>query len=286
MLAAIVVGGPVKMMWDQVHPGRIALSDDPGRHGIGYEDISFASVGDGTVLRGWFIPAAAGSGRAVVIAPGSGQNRLAGDITLRLAPALVAAGFDVLAFDFRAEGESGGDTLTYGAREQNDVLGAVAAARAHGDRRVAVIGFSLGAASAILAAARSIDIDAVVADSSFADLRTTLARHLANAAHLPAPLVEYGLFLYGSLSGTDPASVSPETVVTRVGPRPLLFIDGTADDVVSPADSAVLWAAAGSTAQRWEVPGAGHVRSYDADPAAYTARVLRFFADAMPGDSP
>jgi fermentation-respiration switch protein FrsA (DUF1100 family) len=282
-LASIAVGGPVKMMWDQVHPGRIALTDDPGRHGLTYEDISFRSPGDGTVLRGWYMPATPGSGRAVVIAPGSAQNRLAGDVALGLAPSLVAAGFDVLTFDFRAEGESGGDTLTYGAREQDDVLGAVAGARAHGDRRVAVIGFSLGAVSAILAAARSADIEAVVADSSFADLRATLERHLESAAHLPAPLVAYGLFLYASLTGTDPARVSPMAVVAGIAPRPLLFIDGMADDVVAPSDSEALWAAAGSTAEHWDVTGAGHVMSYDTGPTAYTARVLDFLVAALPG---
>lgn len=281
-LASIVVIGPVKMMWDQVHPGRIALGDDPGRHGLRYENISFPSPGDATELRGWYMPAFRGSGRAIVIAPGSDQKRLAGDVALRLAPDLVVAGFDVLTFDFRADGESGGETLTYGAREQDDVLGAVAVARAHGDRRVAVIGFSLGAVSAILAAARSAEIVAVVADSSFADLPATLERHLASAAHLPAPLVAYGLFLYGSLSGTDPASVSPVAVVARIAPRPLLLIDGVADDVVAPTDSEVLSVAAGSSAQRWDVTGAGHVRAYDADPGAYTARVLAFFTAAMP----
>jgi len=282
LVVGIAVVVPVALMWARVHPRRVALDDDPGRHGLRYEDVAFASPLDGTTLRGWYIHAPRPNGRAVVIVPGIDDNRLVSGIALPLAADLVADGFDVLAIDLRAQGESGGDTLSFGAREQDDVLGAVAFARAHGARHVTVLGFSMGAAAAMLAAARSPDVEALVLDSAFARWSDTLSEQLRSGWHLPAPAVGYALFLYRALSGTDPEAVAPADVIDALAARPMLFIAGADDPAVDPADGAAMAAAAGPTAEYLLVPGAGHVGAYRADAAAYTARVRAFLAAAMP----
>lgn len=280
----VPVALPVALMWARVHPRRVALNDDPGRHGLRYEDVAFSSPLDGTTLRGWYIHAPRPTGRAVVVVPGIDDNRLVSGITLPLAADLAADGFDVLAFDLRAQGDSGGDTLTFGAREQDDVLGAVAFARAHGARHVAVLGFSMGAAAAMLAAARSPDVEALVLDSAFASWSDTLSTQLRSGWHLPDPVVTYALFLYRVLSGTDPEAVAPAEVVDDLATRPMLFIAGADDRAVDPADGAAMAASAGSTARYVLVPGAGHVGAFAVDPAAYAARVRVFLAMAMPVD--
>lgn len=283
-IAIAIVGLPIALVWMRVHPARVPVDDDPGRHGLAFEEIAFASPLDGTTLRGWYIAAPRPTGRALVIVPGIDANRLVSGASLELAEDLVADGVDVLMIDLRAQGRSDGDTLSFGAREQDDVLGAVAAAHAHGARHVAVLGFSMGAASALLAAARTADIEALVLDSAYADWPATFRHALRTAFHLPEPLVEYCVFLYGALSGTDPASVAPAAVVRSVAPRPMLFFAGSEDRAVDPADGAALAAAAGPTAAFVLVPGAGHVRAFDADPAAYTARVRAFLDAALPSD--
>ena len=276
---------PVAAMWGRVHPPRIPLDDDPGRHGLRYEDVAFPSPLDGTILRGWYIPALRPTGRAVVVVAGIDSNRLAGGISLRLAVDLVADGFDVLAFDLRAQGGSDGDTLSFGAREQDDVLGAVAVARARGARHVAVVGFSMGAAAAMVAAARSSDIEALVLDSAFADLRDTLGAGIGSTWHMPGPIVDYALFLYGLLSGTDPASVVPADAVPTLASRPMLFIAGADDRTVRPTDGANMARAAGAKAEYLLVPGAGHVGAFVVDPSAYAGRVRAFLAAAVPPES-
>jgi len=284
-LGAILVLGlvlPAGLWYLRLHPVRVAIDDDPGEHGIPYEQISFSSPLDGMPLKGWYLPASPSTGRAIVIAPGIDDNRLVSGVTLDLAPALLGAGFDVLAFDLRGEGESGDGPITFGAREQWDVLGAVDAAQARGATRVGVLAFSLGAGAAILAAAGSDAIDALVTDSAFADLEETLRRELERAG-IPAPVVSYGLLFYPLLSGTDPGSVSPESAIGAIAPRPILLIHGTEDETVDVEDSGRLLAAAGaSTTDRWLVPGGRHTKSYFVDPRTYTARVLAFFERAMP----
>lgn len=280
VVAVVVV--PVALMWARVHPARVPLDDDPARHGLRHEDVAFASPRDGTTLRGWLIHAERPTGRTLVVVPGIDSNRLVGGITLALAEDLVAEGFDVLAFDLRAQGESDGDTLSFGAREQDDILGAVAIARERGARHVAVLGSSMGAAAAILAAARTTDIEALVLDSAFADWEVTLRRELRSAWHLPGPLVDYVVFLYEVLSGTDPGSVSPADAIPALAGRPMLFVSGADDAAVNPADGAAMAAAAGPAAEYVRVPGAAHVGAFEADPGTYTDRVRAFLAAAVP----
>jgi uncharacterized protein len=280
--AFVVAVLPIGLVWIRTHPARAPLDDDPGRHGLAFEQIAFASPLDGTVLRGWYIAAPRSTGRVLVIAPGIDANRLVSGISLELAASLAADGVDVLAFDLRAQGESDGDTLSFGAREQLDVLGAVAAARARGARHVAVLGFSMGAASALLAAARTPDIEALVLDSAYADWPTTFRHALRSAYRLPGPLVEYCVLLYAAFSGTDPESVAPAAVIGSIAPRPMLFIAGSDDAAVDPGDGAALAAAAGPSAAFVLVPGAGHVGAFAANPAAYTARIRSFLEAALP----
>lgn len=275
---------PAAAMWGRVHPPRVALDDDPGRHGLRYEDVAFPSPLDGTILRGWYMPAPRPTGRAVVIVPGIDDNRLVSGISLRLAADLVADGFDVLAFDLRGQGTSDGDKLSFGAREQDDVLGAVAVVRARGARHVAIVGFSMGAAAAILAAARSPEIEALVLDSALADLRDTLGAGVESLlpVPVPGPIVAYALFLYRVLSGTDPASVVPADAIPVLSTRPMLFIAGADDRTVRPTDGADMARAAGVKASYLLVPGAGHVGAFFVDPSAYAGRVRAFLAAALP----
>lgn len=279
---------PAGLWYLRLHPFRVAVDDDPGHHGLGFEAVAFVSRTDGTSLRGWYLPAPRSTGRAIVIVPGIDDNRLVGGVTLRLAPALLEAGFDVLAFDLRGEGESGGGPITFGAREQGDVLAAVDEARSRGAARVGVLAFSLGGAASILAAADPEAIDALVTDSAFADLDETLRRELEGLG-LPSPVIEYGLRFYPPLSGTDPAAVSPVAVIGAIPPRPILLIHGTADETVPVEDSARLLAAASragvpgaATTERWLVEGGRHTKSFFVDPEAYAARVTDFFERALP----
>ncbi len=280
-IAAIVVPGALALR--RAHPDRVPVDDDPGRHGLAFEDVTFVSLVDGTRLSGWYLPSPIPSQRAIVIVPGIDDNRLQGGVTLQLAPALVQAGFDVLAFDLRGEGDSGPGPITFGAREQWDVLAAVALARDRGAERVGVLAFSLGAGATMLAAAHSTEIDALVLDSGWFDLRESLTRELRGTYGLPAPLADYGLLLLQLATGTDLASIAPGAAIGAIPGRPILLIHGLDDATVPASDSERLAAGAGpGAAQLWLVPGGQHTRSYHADPAGYERRVVDFFSRVMP----
>ncbi|MFK5977513.1 MAG: alpha/beta hydrolase [Rhizobiaceae bacterium] len=116
-----------------LHSPRQATLKTPADYGLDYEKISFEST-DKIPLKGWWIPS---KGDAVIfVIHGYGANKagwLGKDINgkeeyldwLASAPSLNKAGFNLVYFDLRASGESGGDMITLGKYEANDLMGAV-----------------------------------------------------------------------------------------------------------------------------------------------------------------
>ena len=155
-----------------------------------------------------------------------------------IAEAYVAAGFDVLVYDSRAQGASSGKRLGLGWAERSDVAAAVSLLLDRGfkPRRIGIHGTSYGAAIALLAAAAVPEIGAVVADSSFADVRDVMVARIAERTGLPSGLAELlrpGIELIARLGyRLDLYAIQPERAVPRIAPRPILFIHGSDDDVI------------------------------------------------------
>ncbi|MBQ9688202.1 alpha/beta fold hydrolase, partial [bacterium] len=76
--------------------------------------------------------------------------------------------FDVIAFDFRGHGKSGG-FYTFTARELMDMDAVVRFARKKGYEKIHLMGYSLGAAMSLIYASKSRFIDRVIAVSPPAD---------------------------------------------------------------------------------------------------------------------
>lgn len=263
-----------------LRPARYPVRETPARYGLQYESLWLTSA-DGTRLAAWFVPRP-GARAAVVLCHGYPANR--SDV-LDLIPPLHRAGFHVLAFDFRAMGESEGRICTLGREEPEDVRAAVAYLRAHPDvdpERVGVLGISMGAACALMAAARDPGIRAVVADSAFARLDEMVEERFR---FLPLPLrrpLVFSTTWWGErLAGFSAAQVSPEVEVAHIALRPVLFIHGACDTLIPVAHARRLHAAAGAPKALWIVPEAGHVRAWANRPAEYEVRIVTFFREAL-----
>lgn len=81
---------------------------------------------------------------------------------------MFAGYFDVISFDFRGHGKSGG-MYTFSAKELMDMDSVVRFARKNKYKKIYLAGFSLGAAVAIIYASKSIFIDKVIAVSAPTD---------------------------------------------------------------------------------------------------------------------
>ena len=196
------------------------------------------------------------------------------------------AGYAVLAYDGRGCGASEG-TFGVGATEERDIIGAVSYLRGRGGPaapNIAVLGISLGAGDALLAAAADERIGAVVADSAWADERVQVDRMTSiPVGPLALPVLPYELSLVDALVGGRLEDARPRDVVSRIAPRPILLIHSVDDDnATTPIrDADAIFASAGQPKDYWRVPAGGHAGAYRAARSDYERRVLAFLAGAF-----
>jgi len=237
------------------------------------------AVIDLTTPRGvsaWLVRATAGA-PAVVLVHGFKGSR---EEMLPWARFIHDAGYNVALFDTRGCGRSAGAVVGLGATEPQDITDVVAAARGifHTDR-IGLLGISLGAGAAILAAAEDPAISAVIADSAWTDQDALLSR-LSFVPVGPAriPLPPYGIAAVNALVGTDVTKARPLEVISKIAPRPILLIHSADDDnATTPVEGArQLFAAAGDPKELWVAPRGGHVGAINAFPDEYRARVVAF----------
>jgi dipeptidyl aminopeptidase/acylaminoacyl peptidase len=269
---------------------RVALKENPAEYGDVYQDVTFPSRGDDVELSGWFMPPQApdtagaraeGDPPAVVFVHGLDANREM-DGALELTARLARRGFAVLSFDLRAHGASGPGRVTGGQEEQRDALGAVdyLRSRGYGAHGVGLIGFSMGAAIAILAAAEEPAVRAVVADSPFADVRDMIAPEAARKSILPQAIIPFfvpGLsYMASHRLGIHLDRLVPEKAVRRLD-YPVFVIHGTADTRIPYQEGVrVHQASGGGPDDLWLVPGADHVEAFRQHKKEYLDRVERY----------
>ena len=264
--------------WQLTHPQRRLPDSTPAAVGLSYESIEFSSRQDGILLKGWLIKGD-GNKRTVIVAHGYGRNRLQDDVPLLpIVRSLADDGANVVMFDFRHSGESAGTITSVGLYETGDLLGAVdfAGSRPDISQHIVLYGFSMGASTAIIAAARELRVAAVIADAPFADLSGYLADNLSVWSGLPRiPFNHAILTVLPLLTGIEPAGVSPLREVSGLGGRPLLLIHGEADADIPPTDSMALQNSY-SNSQLLLVANAVHVGSFRASPESYLQTVTDF----------
>ena len=277
-LSVFILGISGYVGWNLTHPPKKALQTTPAAVGLPYEPVSFVSREDGLVLQGWLLRSPENR-LTVICSHGYRQNREQADAPLLpLAKVLVEHGMNVLLFDYRNSGESAGQMTSVGQYEVRDLLGAVDYVHSRQDLnpKVALLGFSMGAATAILAGAAEPSVAAVVADAPFADLTRYLEANFSVWTGLPAvPFNRTILAVTPILTGLQPEKVSPVQVVGKFAGRPLLLIHGEADEDIAPENSLELQQAY-PAAELLRVAGARHVKSYQQEPVRYEAALLKF----------
>lgn len=266
---------------------RVPFTRTPEQFGLDYEDVQFRSRQDDVLLDGWLLkPKVTTWKRPIVVVHGMGADRQAGPGTgiLAIATPLVAAGFPVLLFDLRGHGKSGGQRFTLGAHEVRDVGGGVDYLRQRGlaDDGVLVLGFSMGAATAILSAADEPLVKALAMDCGFADLPELLAVHVPRMSRLPGFFTPGAIVMARVLFDVDLRGIRPVDAAPVLAQRgvPLLLIHGGQDAIVPPSHSERIAAAYGPGAELYLDPDAAHVGIHMRNPDSYMQRLISFFDKA------
>jgi pimeloyl-ACP methyl ester carboxylesterase len=272
---------------------RSALSGSPAEHGLAFETVSIEVGASAVSLVAWWIPAQAPRGLVVLLHDGSSNRSFLWSNGLALAKALHERGYAVLAPDLRQHGESGsGDEgPPVGANLAPDVTAWIDfAQRRAGELPVGVVGFGLGGQVALYAGAQDPRVRAVVADSTWATLRSSLLVSIPSAVGLPVWLVRSGIWNARHLYRIDFESSRAVDVVGALAGR-LLLVTNEEDPQVPRRELRALAAAAGD-AEVWITPAplpdhplyasAGpwgtHSRSNTLYPQDYASRVGAFLA--------
>jgi uncharacterized protein len=269
----VVMAGGLALSWLLTRRSALTEIQRPCDFGLAYEEVTFPA-GDGLRLRGWWIPAE-GSDRAVIILHGHMGSM---DMDAHRAPALLAAGFNVLLFDFRGHGRSDGRQITFGYLERRDVQGAVSFLRGRGMRRIGLLGFSLGGITAILSAPLCPEVAAVVSDGGPVRMRTAAAARGVEwgfPAWISRPMVWLAIAVTSVRLRANLFRYEAVHWAGQIAPRPILFIHGDQDQYGPDFDE--LYAAARPPKELWRVPEAGHVTLSSTVPEEHRQRVIAFF---------
>jgi fermentation-respiration switch protein FrsA (DUF1100 family) len=246
---------------------------------LAFEDVEFRS-GDGTLLRGWYIPAQT-SNRTVVICPGANGSM---DADVAFLPWFHHLDLNVLIFDWRAHGRSDGQLTTLGYDERYDLIAAVEYARSRGALKIGVLGCSMGGSVALSTTAICPDIDAVAADSAYVHVVTAVAAGLGERGlpdGLSYSIARIGLIAAGLRLGKNLFEADPVRWIDRIAPRPLLLIYGERDPFAPRVEVELLYRRAGEPKDIWRVPRAAHREIQALQPDAYRQRLTRFFEENL-----
>jgi len=239
------------------------------------EAVTFAPRLGRHCVHGWFIPYP-GATSTIIVCPGYRSSK---SDTLGICGFLWKAGHNILTFEYHGHGSEGGAAITLGYREQEDFWGALLyAKRRAAGTRLGVLGYSMGAAVAIMCSAHSNDIEAIVADSAFATHTRVIDYHVRRRLHMPStPFIWLADHLLNWRAGYRFRQVEPLRDIPALASRPLLIIHGGADTTVDPQDALLLYRAAREPKELWLVPEADHCGAYFVDRPRYVKRVTAFF---------
>lgn len=217
----------------------------------------------------------------IVLSGGYGGDQ---DEMLPTANSLHAAGFNVVTYDQRGTGGSGGSG-TWGALEERDLRSVVDTIAHHpgvAAQDIGLFGFSIGADISIIEAASDERVKAVVAAGSWPSLQSYMKTRLIDAVLHPTwPYSPLALELLQLRTGADLSQVRPGAFIAKVSPRPLMLIDGLDDTDVTPRGTIANYRLARAPKTMWLVPGETHEGMVFPHGAATTARVSAFFTRAL-----
>ena len=247
--------------------------------GIGFGDVSYhGPLGD---YPAWLVP---GSGDTwAVLVHGNALDRLD---TIKIVPALHRLGLPVLMITYRNDAGAPPDPsgmLRYGLAEWQDLAAAVQDALGHGARRLLLVGYSMGGgivASFLERSPLAARVAGVVLDSPMLDFGRTVDLGASQQTlplvglALPQSLTDVAKWIAGWRYGVDWRSLDYLDGAARLQ-APILLFQGTADTRVPPATSDEL-ARRAPEVTYVRVPGAGHLDSWNLDPARYDRAVQAF----------
>ncbi len=246
------------------------------RKNIPYADIEIKSY-DGLTLKGKYYETKKGAPIELMFHGyrGSAERDLCGGIercfTLKR---------NVLIVDQRAHGKSGGNVITFGLKESQDVLSWIDYINTKfGEKqKIILCGISMGAATVMLAAGEELpkNVIGVLADCGYTSAKEIICKVIENM-RLPSkflyPFVRLGAIIFG---GFDTDKACPKNAL-RNCKIPIIFIHGESDNFVPSYMSKMNFDIVTSKKKLFTVKNAGHGAAYLVEPQNYLNTLTNFY---------
>lgn len=188
-------------------------------------------------------------------------------------------GYNVILYDERYHGESGGKTCSLGYYEQFDLEDVISDTfhRYGSDLFLGTYGESMGATTVLLEQGYDHRLKFVIADCAFSDMRDLLTYLCRTKYHIPRfPFIPLAEFFYHLATKAKMKDVSPISAVPKAT-QPILFIHGKEDRFIPYQHSKKLYEAC-PTAKQLFIAGndAHHAESFRKNREEYEKNITEF----------
>ena len=274
---AIFVGGPLAYVIVETRPDpHPVCCETPLDYGAATYTTVSVRLPDGVVLAGWYVPPSIAPGPVIVLLHGGRGDRRG---TAWWARELIGAGYGVLMYDQRAQGESTGKLGTLGWQDADDLLAVIAQleTRAEVDaKQIGVVGLSRGGHIALNAAYLAPDrIAAIWADG-------VQAQRLDDFPPAQTTAESFSTFINGLLLSVSELYVGHAVppayshILAQANLPPIMLVAGGLDDFERRANQR--YAQLGNPhVQVWLIDQAPHVGGAFVIPGEYRQRMFAFF---------
>lgn len=235
---------------------------------------------DGLMLHASYLPAAKAE-RFVLLSHGYKGSGF-GDFA-NIARFLHENNCNLLFIDQRCCGESEGEFITFGAKEQYDVLGWIRyiAGKNTDKLPIYLYGESMGAAAVLMASGHEMpqEVRGLIADCGFCSMKSQIQDLAANWFHLPRiDLLLFRVDLFCRLIAGFRMSEADTAEAMRTNKKPVLFFHGMKDTYVDPKNSRQNYSLCQAPKELVMIPEARHLCSSYEAPELYREKLLSFFA--------
>jgi len=190
-------------------------------------------------------------------------------------------GYNILLYDHRYHGKSGGKNCTMGFREKDDLRSVTdwVFQKCGSDSFVVTHGESLGGATVLLHGAMDKRISAIIADCPYKSVWAQFQYKLMEIYKLPAfPFLHISDWFSPLFIGTRFSQISPQEAVKNIH-CPVLFIHGDQDRYIPYQFSVDLYNQKSGQKRLYVAKGADHAQSCLIDRAAYGAQINQFLSE-------
>ena len=149
-------------------------------------------------------------------------------------------GYDTILFNFRSFGESRGTRSTLGIEEWKDLAGVYRYAKEKLNyNRIGLYGFSMGAATTLIAAGKEQIGDFIIVLAPFARITNLFMKFLLRENYLLSITLPFIYIAFFIKFGTKYINISPLNFIKKIK-KPILIIEAKFDRVVEANDSELL----------------------------------------------